>query len=148
MKLSKMPSRSKIIGHFRQGKWLGRAKEVVANPKELSSLLHQVEAKSDGGGRWQELKEQIHLLTQLVRDWYQGIYSQVDKRSLIFIVGGLLYFVVPFDLVPDWIIALGFFDDAAVIAFIIQQVQGEIDRYKEWKEEQDQIIPLLEEEGK
>lgn len=49
------------------------------------------------------------------------------------IIIGLLYFVMPVDIVPDWIISLGFLDDAAVLGFIINQVNQNLEEYKGWK---------------
>lgn len=40
------------------------------------------------------------------------------------IAGALLYFVLPFDLIPDMILGAGFVDDAAVIATAFKAVQS------------------------
>jgi len=49
------------------------------------------------------------------------------KKGLI--LGSLLYFVLPTDIVPDFILALGWLDDAAVAAFIWNAVKSEIGDY-------------------
>jgi uncharacterized membrane protein YkvA (DUF1232 family) len=49
------------------------------------------------------------------------------KKGLIF--GSLLYFVLPTDIVPDFILGLGWLDDAAVAAFIWNAVRSEIGDY-------------------
>lgn len=49
------------------------------------------------------------------------------KKGLIF--ASLLYFILPTDIVPDFILALGWLDDAAVAAFIWNAVRSEIGDY-------------------
>ncbi|MDP4163640.1 MAG: DUF1232 domain-containing protein, partial [Bacillota bacterium] len=50
------------------------------------------------------------------------------------VIGSVIYFVSPIDLVPDFIAGLGFLDDAAVIGFTLKKISGDLERYKEWKE--------------
>lgn len=49
------------------------------------------------------------------------------KKGLI--LGSLLYFVLPTDIVPDFIIGLGWLDDATVAAFIWNALRAEIKEY-------------------
>jgi uncharacterized membrane protein YkvA (DUF1232 family) len=51
------------------------------------------------------------------------------KKGLIF--ASLLYFILPTDIVPDFILGLGWLDDAAVAAFIWNAVRSEIGDYIE-----------------
>jgi uncharacterized membrane protein YkvA (DUF1232 family) len=50
-------------------------------------------------------------------------------------VGGLIYFVLPLDIFPDFIPLLGFFDDAAVIAYIVRTIQQDLDAFTDWERE-------------
>ncbi|MCQ6279873.1 DUF1232 domain-containing protein [Bacillus sp. EB600] len=45
----------------------------------------------------------------------------------------MFYFVSPFDIVPDFILGIGLFDDAAVIGFAIKRVSVEVEEFKMWK---------------
>lgn len=58
--------------------------------------------------------------------------KDVPMRMKITIIGALGYFVLPTDLVPDFIVGLGFADDIAAICFAYDQVEAyrtpEIDR--------------------
>jgi uncharacterized membrane protein YkvA (DUF1232 family) len=49
------------------------------------------------------------------------------KKGLILL--SLLYFILPTDIVPDFIIGLGWLDDAAVAAFIWNAVRSEVGTY-------------------
>jgi uncharacterized membrane protein YkvA (DUF1232 family) len=50
------------------------------------------------------------------------------------IVATVIYFVSPIDLVPDFIIGLGIFDDVALIGFTAKQISTELERFKTWKD--------------
>lgn len=42
------------------------------------------------------------------------------------LVGALAYFVMPADIVPDFLVGTGFLDDATVLGFALQSVQRHI----------------------
>ena len=47
--------------------------------------------------------------------------------------GGLLYFILPADLIPDFIPVVGYLDDLAVLTTIMNSLKGEINAYRIWK---------------
>lgn len=46
---------------------------------------------------------------------------------------------MPLDLIPDFLIGLGFGDDAAVLVFVFKQISNDLEDYKIWKAEQNQM---------
>ena len=62
--------------------------------------------------------EQLYALYFMLRA------EATPMRSKMVIVGALLYFVSPIDLVPDILGPLGFSGDLAVIAMVFKQVQA------------------------
>jgi uncharacterized membrane protein YkvA (DUF1232 family) len=63
------------------------------------------------------------------------------KKGLIF--ASLLYFILPTDIVPDFIIGLGWLDDATVAAFIWNAVRSEVGDYiKSSKKAEGKVINL------
>ena len=62
--------------------------------------------------------EQLYALYFMLRA------EETPMRSKMVIVGALLYFVSPLDLVPDILGPLGFSDDLAVIAMVFKQVKA------------------------
>ena len=63
----------------------------------------------------------------------RGQYKDLPWKSLVMAAGALLYFVAPIDLIPDMILGLGFFDDAAVIAWTLKSIGGDVDAFLEWE---------------
>ncbi|MDF2533181.1 MAG: hypothetical protein K0Q65_2762 [Clostridia bacterium] len=68
------------------------------------------------------------------------------KKGLI--LGSFLYFVLPTDIVPDFILAVGWLDDAAVAAFIWNAVKSEIGDYINKKKIADSKVINLDDKRK
>jgi len=82
------------------------------------------------GRRLQSVREDLLTLIALLRAWARGEYRDVPRKSLLVIVAGVLYFVTPIDLIPDFLVGLGFFDDVAVLTYVIGVVREEIERFR------------------
>jgi uncharacterized membrane protein YkvA (DUF1232 family) len=116
-------------------KWESKAKEYAEDKSKAAGLLQDAMKKADDkkAGPIGEIWEKLQLLFSILKDWLNGSYKDISKSSITMIIIGLLYFVMPVDIVPDWIISLGFLDDAAVLGFIINQVNQNLEEYKGWK---------------
>jgi uncharacterized membrane protein YkvA (DUF1232 family) len=79
---------------------------------------------------WTDLRTMMRLLVR----WADRSYRRVGWTPLVLMVGALLYFVVPADVVPDALGALGFVDDVTVITTVVRRVRDELDRFREWEE--------------
>ncbi|MBW2435184.1 MAG: DUF1232 domain-containing protein, partial [Deltaproteobacteria bacterium] len=77
--------------------------------------------------------ENVHTLYALFKDAVKGDYK-LHPASLAMIGGGLLYFILPADLIPDFIPLVGYLDDLAVLTTIMNSLKGEINAYLSWKE--------------
>ena len=62
-----------------------------------------------------------------------GITKTFQKTAIGIVAGTLLYFVAPLDLLPDFLPAVGYIDDFAVIAFAVNAVREEIERFRLWR---------------
>lgn len=65
------------------------------------------------------------LLWSMIRDRD----FNVSTGSMLMVVAGLIYFVVPIDFTPDFIPGFGYVDDAVVLSTLWAMVQGELERY-------------------
>ena len=74
-------------------------------------------------------------LYTLFRDSVRGNYP-LHPVTLGVIGAGLLYFVVPLDLIPDYLPLVGLLDDAVVLTTIINSLQDELAQYRSWKNQQ------------
>ncbi|OCA85661.1 hypothetical protein A8F94_12350 [Bacillus sp. FJAT-27225] len=117
-----------------QKKYEGRAQKYIDNPKETESLLKKAFGKAEShkstlGDTWHKLQ----LLFEMVRSWAKGEYKNVSRGTILAVIGAIIYFVSPIDLVPDVIVGLGIIDDAAVIALTWKRLTKEIEEFNSWK---------------
>ena len=66
-------------------------------------------------------------------DSVKGKYK-LDPVALSIIGGGLLYFIIPLDLIPDYLPLAGYLDDFALLSTIINSFHEEIAAYRNWKQ--------------
>jgi uncharacterized membrane protein YkvA (DUF1232 family) len=57
----------------------------------------------------------------------------LEKKSYLVIAGALTYVVLPVDIVPDFLLGVGFLDDSFVLGAVIKQLAEEIEKYKAYK---------------
>jgi len=74
----------------------------------------------------------VQVLYALFKDTVNGKYK-MPAASVAMIGGGLLYFILPADLIPDFIPVIGYLDDLAVLTTIMNSLQKEISDYRIWK---------------
>jgi uncharacterized membrane protein YkvA (DUF1232 family) len=76
----------------------------------------------------------VPVLISLVKAYVDKTYVEIPIGSIIAITGALLYFLNPFDIVPDPIPGIGVIDDAAVIAFAYKFIHDDVAEYKAWRD--------------
>jgi uncharacterized membrane protein YkvA (DUF1232 family) len=69
----------------------------------------------------------------MVKDYKQKKYRNVPWKAIAMIVAGLLYFLSPIDLIPDFLGPIGFTDDAVVLAFVFKSLRDELVKYCDWR---------------
>ena len=110
-----------------------RAAEIVRSPDRLRKMVEEARAKADGAGGSSNpiasVIEDLQTLFEMLRAVARGSY-RLRKETLILIAGAVLYFVIPIDVIPDFIPVAGFIDDAAVIAWVVKTCKTEIDLFR------------------
>ena len=79
----------------------------------------------------------IALFIEMIREYFRGNYREIPVKTIILITAALIYFVSPADVIPDFLIGIGFVDDGAVIAYVFNSLNEDIESFKTWKEEKD-----------
>lgn len=83
-------------------------------------------------GELKRILEDVRELYYLFKDSAKGRYK-VHPVNLGIIAGGLIYFIIPSDLIPDVLPLVGLVDDVAILTTIINSLQGELMKYRNWK---------------
>ncbi len=120
-------------------RYRSRAATLVRSPDEIRALAARATRKlaGSGGERVRAVAGELGALIALLKAYASGRYRRVSYRTLVAIAAAVLYFVVPLDAVPDFILALGFLDDAAVIGYVARLVHRDLEEFARWQREQD-----------
>ncbi len=103
-------------------------KQIVLD--HLNNALQKLAEKSPRAKNFfDDLKDFIQMITF----WVEGKYEELPYKSAVLVFGAILYFLNPFDLIPDVIPGLGFTDDAAVIGFVVKSVSDDLQKFRLWK---------------
>jgi len=126
----------KIMKKFQESEV--EAEEILKNPEEAAKKVHEAFEKLEGmkDGPITMIIEDIKLMIEIIRDYINGTYRQIPEGTIIAILGALIYFLSPVDLIPDFIPGVGYIDDAFVIALVLKQVHDDLNNYKIWKSNQ------------
>lgn len=105
--------------------------------KQLAKLVSARDAVFDKlrevPNRMQKLARQLHLLLDLVEDYYDGHYRRVPWYSLAIAVAATLYFLSPADVIPDTLPVIGQIDDLLVLAVALRLLRRDLRAYARFK---------------
>ncbi|HEY2988522.1 MAG TPA: YkvA family protein [Candidatus Binatia bacterium] len=111
------------------------ADRIVTDTKKLPGVIEQAVNKVESHSEaLRGIIDELQVIFRLVRAWLKGNYTEVSKRSLVVLVGALVYFLMPFDAIPDFIPGLGLMDDVTVIGLALTAAKGEIEKFKDWEQ--------------
>jgi uncharacterized membrane protein YkvA (DUF1232 family) len=80
-------------------------------------------------GFWSKVKRvaaQIPFAEDLLTAYYCAFDRETPREVQAALIGALAYFVLPFDVIPDFLPVVGYTDDAAVLAIAIRLVANHI----------------------
>lgn len=76
----------------------------------------------------------IRLLFLLIGDFVTGRYRNISPLSGVIFFLAIVYLILPFDLVSDFIPGLGQLDDMAFLLACLFFLEKDLYRYQDWKE--------------
>jgi uncharacterized membrane protein YkvA (DUF1232 family) len=114
-----------------------KAARLLGKPGKILLLLHDAYRKlttaDNQKNGFAQIKDLMFTFIRLVRNFTNGRYRQVSRKSIIIGVATLLYLVLPIDLVPDFIPMFGLMDDLSLMAWFIKSFQGELEKFSAWE---------------
>jgi uncharacterized membrane protein YkvA (DUF1232 family) len=84
-------------------------------------------------GPFAETWPYLMAMIRLIRVYQLGEYRDIAAQNLILVVAALLYFVSPFDAIPDSVPILGHIDDALVVRLALRSVGADLDTFMAWE---------------
>ena len=76
------------------------------------------------------LNHYIILFSQLIKAYVQGSYKKLPAITLVKIAAVMVYFISPFDFVPDVLPFIGFTDDLALVLWVGKSIKSELDEFE------------------
>ncbi|HEX4632063.1 MAG TPA: YkvA family protein [Chthoniobacterales bacterium] len=111
------------------------ATAVARDPQRLHKLIEDAVGKIGiiPRGPFAETWPYLMAMIRLIRDYHRAEYRDISEANLLIIVAAILYFVSPFDVIPDWVPVLGHIDDAFVISLALKSVRADLDTFMAWE---------------
>lgn len=130
-KVEKLAEDDKIKNAYQKKK--ADAEPIIEDQDRLENFLENLEDKLAKVPTVGKYLSDVPTLISLLRAYKNRTYRRIPKATLLAVGGILLYWLMPVDLIPDFIPGVGFLDDAAVFAFAYKKIHGDIETYKEWR---------------
>jgi uncharacterized membrane protein YkvA (DUF1232 family) len=102
--------------------------EVLSNKDQISKKVSKLNFD-----RFSKLIRQLTLSLQMLKDYKTKAYVDIPWRTIALVVAAILYFINPFDIIPDFIPFIGYMDDVVAFAAIFKSAQTDLINYCKWK---------------
>ncbi len=105
--------------------------EALDPSRALVPAIVQVNEVRVQKGFWPKIRRtaaRIPFARQVISVWYSARDPETPMAAKGIMLGGLAYFVMPIDAIPDIFAGIGFTDDAAVIAALVATLGAHIKR--------------------
>ena len=124
-----------------ENKFYQRAKEtatrIVGDKDKMNDLVNASKDKL-GNINFEDSKVSrmainLRVMSRMIKEYAKGSYRELPWRSLTAIVAGMVYFLMPIDLIPDFIPFTGLLDDFTVIMLISGAFRQDIEEFLVWE---------------
>ena len=117
---------------------LKRAAGIATDHEKISDLIGSVADKmsdmDENKRRASDFFKKIGTLLRMLRAYINGNYRQIPFKSLLMIIGALIYFMMPIDLIPDFIPVTGLADDITIIFLVFGSINEDIQAFLEFEQ--------------
>ena len=109
---------------------------LIETPDKLVALLIKAEQLVEKlPGNISALKYIPEFLS-LINNYVKKKYTDVSTGSIIATVAVIVYFVSPFDIIPDALPVIGYIDEAYVIGKCLELISDELEKFIIWRNKQ------------
>ena len=112
-----------------------KADALAKQPEKLKQVLGKVAEKIrdlSHNPKVQKLIEPISIFIRMIKAHFNGSHK-VSGGTLGLIVLGLVYFISPVDIIPDFLGFFGYADDLSVILAIFARLKDEVEEFLDWE---------------
>ncbi|MFZ1217776.1 MAG: YkvA family protein [Chthoniobacterales bacterium] len=111
------------------------AETYARDPNRLRQLVEDSVGKISitPRGPFADTWPYLMAMIRLLRDYHRAEYRDISETNLHTIIAAILYFVSPFDVIPDWVPVLGHIDDAFVVSLALKSARTDLDTFMAWE---------------
>ncbi len=126
-----IPSEKEIFEEIETG-------SAKINPNKLENIVLEEKrifnkSSSLDKNRFGRFINQMKLTISLIKDFKNKSYTDIPWRSIAMIAAAVLYFMNPFDIMPDMLPLFGIADDAMLFAALFKSIRSDLEKYGNWK---------------
>ena len=131
-------AKSRLSGNRFYQKAKEKASGIVGDKERMSALVSSSREKLQSinfeDSKISRLAVNLRVIIRIIKAYANGSYREMPWKSLLALVGGVVYFLMPLDLIPDFIPFTGFMDDFTVIMLLSGAFQQDIEDFLIWEE--------------
>jgi uncharacterized membrane protein YkvA (DUF1232 family) len=133
MAFSARARRARHSAAFRKAKI--QARDFLADPDRLRGLVDEAISKAERyrHGPLRDIWQSLNTTFRLIRSYANGDYRVIPWESMLLLVAAVVYLLMPLDLIPDFIVGLGFLDDVALFGWVLKSVSTDLDAFTTWE---------------
>ena len=111
------------------------AESYARDPGRLWKLLLDAREKINHipRGPFAETWPYLMAMIRLIRAYHHREYQDISSQNLLIIIAAIIYFVSPFDVIPDSVPVLGNIDDAMVVRLAMKSARADLDTFMAWE---------------
>ena len=115
---------------------MAQARELFSNREKLVNTVDKAFRKvTDIEGEEGEIRglaNKVKIFIRMIRAYIEGEYREVPWKTMLIILAGLIYFVNPFALVPDFLPGVGYMDDITIVLWVFKSVEEDILKFQDY----------------
>ena len=111
-----------------------KAEKLLQDKEKTKSTIDKAIKKAEKvKGPIEKAWNQLQLMFLLIKDYISKDYKDIPFGSIVAVVAGIIYFLSPVDVIPDFIPGIGYIDDLFVLSIVYVQVSVDLEKYANWR---------------
>lgn len=119
-----------------------QAQKLRGDKKGKEQVVDEAEKKAGRfaqmKGRFVKFYNDLSVVLRMLRAYISGEYKQLPWTAVFRMLTAVIYFVSIVDFIPDFLPMFGYFDDMAVITWVLASLRVEADKFLEWEKNNQQ----------